>query len=493
VVCDAGVPLPAICDTAVVVINVVPVNDPPVIVDGGGTPIDTTQATTYQDNPVVICLNVLDADGDPVDITAILSGPNNGTLSNVTDGDTCLTYTPDPGYLGGDTLVAVVCDPFGGCDTVVVIISVIPNQPPIAVDDTATVAGGGSVVIPNEANDSDPEGDPFTTTTATAGNGTVTINGNGTLTYVPDPGFCGTDTISYTICDTFGGCDSAIIVVTVQCPPIAVDDTASTNEDTPIIIPNQANDSDPNGDPFSTTSASAGHGTVTINGDGTLTYTPDPNYCGTDTITYTICDSTGLCDSAIIIVTVICVNDPPIANDDNGSVPQGGSVDVPVLGNDSDPEGDVLTVTSASADHGSVVINPDGTLTYTPDPDYCGPDTITYTVCDPEPLCDTGFVFITVECANTVLAVPEGFSPNGDGIGDTWVIQGLENYPGASVKIFNRYGNAVFEADPYRNDWDGTNTNSFSIGDQLPIGTYWYILDLKNGEEPQAGFIYLNR
>ncbi|MBP6312679.1 MAG: tandem-95 repeat protein, partial [Flavobacteriales bacterium] len=314
VICDTGIPLPAICDTAVVYITVTPVNDPP-YVEIGGNVVDTVYANTMLNTSIIICLNAFDPEGDAVDVTAVIVNPTNGTATNFADGDTCFTYTPDPGYVGGDTLVITVCDNLNAGDTIVVIINVTDNLPPFAVDDTASVNGGGSVVIDNEGNDSDPEGDPFTTTVATAGNGTVVINGDGTLTYTPSPTFCGTDTISYTICDDNGACDTAIILVTVNCPPVAVDDSVSTFEDTSVIIDVVGNDSDPNGDPFSVTVATAGNGTVVINSDGTLTYSPDPNYCGTDVITYTICDTTGLCDTGMVTVEVICVNDPPIAVD----------------------------------------------------------------------------------------------------------------------------------------------------------------------------------
>jgi gliding motility-associated-like protein len=376
---------------------------------------------------------------------------------------------------------------------VVVVIDVIPNLPPIAVDDTASVVTGNTVDIDVQGNDSDPESGPLTTTSATAGNGTVVINGNGTITYTPNAGFCGTDTITYTVCDDAGFCDSAIVLVQVLCPPLAVDDAVSTNEDTSVVIDPLDNDTDGNGDVLDISSATAGNGTVTINDDGTITYVPNPNYCGTDTITYTVCDGSGLCDTGIIVVTVVCVNDPPIAVDDVANTGEGDPVTVDVTDNDSDVDGDILTVTNATAGNGTVVINGNGTITYTPNEGFCGTDTITYTVCDPGPLCDQAIVVVTVACDPNEVLIPQGFSPNGDGIGDTWVITGLELYPQASVQIFNRYGNVVYEATPYTNDWDGTNTNGLSVGDQLPIGTYWYILDPGTGDEPWSGYVYLNR
>lgn len=90
--------------------------------------------------------------------------------------------------------------------------------------------------------------------------------------------------------------------------------------------------------------------------------------------------------------------------------------------------------------------------------------------------------------------IPDGFSPNGDGINDLFVIRGILSYPNNSFVIFNRWGNRVFEASPYQNTWDGRSTIGVRIGgDELPVGTYFYVLDLKNGSAIYKGTIYLNR
>jgi gliding motility-associated-like protein len=92
------------------------------------------------------------------------------------------------------------------------------------------------------------------------------------------------------------------------------------------------------------------------------------------------------------------------------------------------------------------------------------------------------------------LNIPEGFSPNGDGVNDNYVIRGLQIYPKNKLSIFNRWGNLVFKAEPYRNDWDGTSTFGLNIGgDKLPTGVYYYILDLGDDSKPSKGYIYLNR
>ena len=90
--------------------------------------------------------------------------------------------------------------------------------------------------------------------------------------------------------------------------------------------------------------------------------------------------------------------------------------------------------------------------------------------------------------------IPEGFSPNGDGINDLFVIRGIERYPSNTIVIFNRWGDKVFEASPYQNTWNGTNEMGLKVGgSELPIGTYFYILNLGDGSNIYKGTIYLNR
>ncbi|HXC06150.1 MAG TPA: gliding motility-associated C-terminal domain-containing protein [Bacteroidia bacterium] len=94
----------------------------------------------------------------------------------------------------------------------------------------------------------------------------------------------------------------------------------------------------------------------------------------------------------------------------------------------------------------------------------------------------------------SVLFIPEGFSPNGDEINDVFFIRGLDLYPHNSIVIFNRWGNKVFEASPYKNTWDGTCHFGLTIGgDALPVGTYFYLFNPGDGSDILKGTIYLNR
>ena len=109
---------------------------------------------------------------------------------------------------------------------------------------------------------------------------------------------------------------------------------------------------------------------------------------------------------------------------------------------------------------------------------------------------------IVNKCLETDFNIPEGFSPNGDLINDLFVVRGIDRFPNSKIVIFNRWGDKVFEASPYTNDWDGKATIGLILGeDELPIGTYFYILDLGSISEPVLGStsnvfkgtIYLNR
>ena len=103
---------------------------------------------------------------------------------------------------------------------------------------------------------------------------------------------------------------------------------------------------------------------------------------------------------------------------------------------------------------------------------------------------DTMLITIN-DCAD--FTIPDAFSPNGDGVNDLYVIEGLEAYRNNSFQVYNRWGTQVLERSPYNNNWDGRSEASLNWGEELPEGTYYYILDLGNGDEPYTGYIYLKR
>ncbi len=179
--------------------------------------------------------------------------------------------------------------------------------------------------------------------------------------------------------------------------PDAVDDTFSTTGD-PVICDLLSNDTDPDGDSLTIISVSTPtNGSVTDNGDGTVTYTPNTGYTGTDTFTYTVDDGNGGTDSATVTINVGDGNRPPEAVDDTATS-TGGTVVIDVLGNDTDPDADPLTITElGDSAGGDAVLNEDGTVSYTPDDGFTGEDTFTYTVSDGNGGTDTATVTVTVD------------------------------------------------------------------------------------------------
>ncbi len=398
VVADAG----GLADTAAVEVTVTPVADAPEAADD--------QATTAEDEAVEIPVldNDADPDGDRLRVRSV-SPAGHGAAVVAADG-TNVTYTPDPNYHGPDRFTYVVADPGGLADTAAVEVTVTPvNDAPEAADDQAATPEDEPTAIPVLDNDGDIDGDQLRVRSVSPpGHGAAAVAADGrNVTYTPDPNYHGPDRFTYVVADPDGLADTASVEVTVtpvNDGPEAADDQATTPEDEPVEIPVLDNDADLDGDRLRVQSVSpAGHGTAAVAADGTnVTYTPDPNYHGPDRFTYVVADAGGLADTAAVEVTVTPVNDAPVAADDQATTPEDEPVEIPVLDNDADLDGDRLRVQSVSAaGHGAAEVAADGTnVTYTPDPNYHGPDRFTYVVADPDGLADTATVEVTVTPVN---------------------------------------------------------------------------------------------
>lgn len=189
-----------------------------------------------------------------------------------------------------------------------------------------------------------------------------------------------------------------IIGTPVSRSPEANPDIAEVDEDGSVDIDVLSNDTDPDNDisELTVTGANAGNGSVTVNADGTLTYEPAADFNGTDTIEYAITDPDGNTAIGTVTVTVNPVNDDPVAQDDVSSTDYQTAVNIDVLSNDSDIDGDTLEVIDAHTDDGSVMINDDGTLLFIPDDGFFGDAVIEYTVADNAGGFDTAQVIVTV-------------------------------------------------------------------------------------------------
>ena len=182
----------------------------------------------------------------------------------------------------------------------------------------------------------------------------------------------------------------------VNHPPLAVDDSATTLVNTLVTVDVLANDTDADGDTLSVTAvATPAHGTAAVN-NGKVDYTPANSYVGSDTFDYTVSDGNGGTDTGTVNVTVNGVNHPPVAVDDTATTVAGTLVAVNVVANDTDVDGDTLSVTGVTSPaHGTAVIN-SGKVNYTPSGNYTGSDTFDYTVSDGHGGTDTGTVTVTI-------------------------------------------------------------------------------------------------
>lgn len=253
-------------------------------------------------------------------------------------------------------------------------------------DTPLTVAAPGVL-----ANDTDPEAGALTAALAAPpASGSLTLNADGSFTFSPSANFNGSETFQYKASD--GALESNVATVTVSVAPVADapvanNDSATTDQDVAINIDVLANDSDADGGTLTVTGLTAGaNGSTLLNGDDTVTYTPNAGFFGQDTFTYMANDGTSSSGPATVTVTVNqAVNVAPVAQDDYATTRRNTAVAINVLANDSDVDG-TLVASSVTATKptrgGTAVVNANGSITYTPRQNFRGTDTFTYTVRD---------------------------------------------------------------------------------------------------------------
>ena len=365
------------------------------------TALDDSASTSEGSAVVVdVLANDSDPDADPLTV-AIQNTPGNGTAAVIASG---IRYTPNAGFDGTDTFTYLVTDSGGLSDTATVTITVSNvNIAPLATDDSASTTEGAAVTINVLANDTDADGESLTIDSVEPpDDGTAVIQGNA-IVYTPDAGFSGVDEFLYEVIDGSGATASALVTVTVSSvnqPPLAVDDNVSTEQDDPVSFMPLANDSDPDGDSISIVSATQPtSGTSEIMADK-LIYRPNAGFSGTDSFTYTIEDSNGASATATVNLSVSSTNVAPVAADDTASTAEDTAVTIDVVANDTDTNGDTLTVTTVTDPASGSVAVLGNQVVYTPDASFSGSDTFDYTVDDGNSGSDTASVTVNVVAGN---------------------------------------------------------------------------------------------
>ena len=447
-------------------------------------------ATTPEGQAVVVPVLANDAavPGQTLTITAI-SVPAHGTAQLNPDGT--ITYTPTAGYFGPDTFTYTVTDPDGQTSTATVTARVLPLAPVAAPDTYAANQGtpltvGGPGVL---GNDTDPDGLPLTAIiAANPTRGTVTLNPDGSFTYTPTAGSYGPDTFTYQASN--GTTLSDPVAVTVNVAPTL----PTTNPDTYTVIAGTTltapgasglliNDTDPNGLPLAASvAAGPAHGTLTLNADGSLIYTPTAGYVGPDSFTYRASDAAASGGAATVTINVVAAT--PVANPDAYTATSGTPLVVPastgVLANDTDPNGLPLAATVATAPlHGTLTLNGDGSLVYTPTAGYVGPDSFTYTASDGTTRSAPATVNLSVNAAAT------GTPAQPPAVVTTFPVTGTVGVPIVAAPIVSYTdGNGSTPPGSYTatiNWGDGTNASTGTVteanGVYLVSGDHTYAAD----------------
>ncbi|MGN7223889.1 Ig-like domain-containing protein [Curtobacterium flaccumfaciens] len=377
-------------DTVTVTVNVAPLaKDDTVRVAAGNTYTADSRATGVLGNDLGTDLTV-----------SSNTKPAHGelTLDKATG---AINYTPAEGFSGTDSFTYTATDSAGAPATATVAITVNPT----IANDTATTDAGTPVNVDVRHND---RGSDLVTKIVTGpANGTAAVAEDGAVDYTPTGDFSGTDSFTYTVTDG-AKVTTGPATVTVTVKPLANGDTVSTRAgETLTIAPTTLTGNDKGTDLTVTDAASVPdadgttHGDVTIDlATGTITYTPKPGFSGTDTVTYTVRDSSGQVTTGTVIVVV-----GPMAIPDTATATAGTTLTVGTDGTDGTDGKGVLandkgTKLTAKVDlepeSGDLELAKDGSYTYTPKDGFSGTDTFTYTATDPAGRTSTGTVTVTV-------------------------------------------------------------------------------------------------
>ncbi|EPU5965751.1 tandem-95 repeat protein, partial [Vibrio parahaemolyticus] len=385
-----------VSESTTVSVDVTPVNDAPVAKDD--------IATTQEDTAVTIDVlsNDTDVDGDKLSIQSATVPEAQGKVE-IVDGK--LVFTPAENFNGHAEITYTITD---GALTDQATVNVTVN----AVNDTPVVES--SIADQTLAEDFTPYtidlNTAFSDVDNVDGELTFSVSGNsniqvaivnGIATFTPTADWNGSEALTFTATDPSGESVSQTVNFTVAPVADIVADSARVVEDTPTIIKVLGNDTFEGDDKVVSLDTNNGpaNGTVSVNPDGSVTYTPNDNYHGTDSFTY-IVTSGGVSESTTVEVNVTPVNDAPVAKDDIATTQEDTAVTIDVLPNDSDVDGDKLSIESASVpkEQGTVeVVN--GKFVFTPAENFNGDAEITYTVTDGQ-LTDEAKVTVTVNPVN---------------------------------------------------------------------------------------------
>gem|GEM_PF-3543431 len=453
--------------TGTVNITVNPVNDAPVALDDNAITDEDVAVT------VDVLVNDSDIEGDVLSVSAVSAAANGSVVINE---DNTVTYTPNADFNGVDSFIYTASDGVDTSDATVTITINPVNDAPVAVG--ANVITDEDVSIAITLNGTDVDGDVLSYTLLTSPvNGTLSGIAPD-LTYTPFTNFNGLDSFTFLVND--GTVDSAVATVNITVnpandAPVADSQIVTTNEDMAVAIILTGSDID--GDALTFTPGMPANG-VLSGVAPYLDYTPNPNFNGSDSFTFTVSDGL-LSASGTVTINVTPINDAPVAFDDAAITDEDIAVTVNVLANDSDVDGDLLSVSTVSAaSNGSVFINADNTVTYTPNAGFSGVDSFTYTMSD-------GFVnasaTVTITVKNTIPDLATCSDVASTRRNQSVGVNVLSNDPGVNGLVITSVSTPANGTASLNNDhvifytpdngYSGVDTFTYTISDGVSSGT----------------------
>ena len=385
-VCDAY----GLCELASVTVNIEPLNDMPLLGDDN--------IGTQEDFLIAFNINGNDSDIENSSLTySVITDVMFGAATLSSAGE--LTYLPFTNFFGEDQLTVQACDDQGACDSSIVYINVMPiNDLPLVSNSSIQVQEDGVVSTDLINQTTDVESDILLFTSSDSSElGEFTLSENGEFYWQSAPNANGLDTLTFTVCDSDGGCTTGTIIMEVSAvndAPVAQSFTISLSEDSATQGNFFDNATDVDGDSLQVSiTQDVQHGTFIFDSTGHFVYAPTANFFGADSLVFAVCDNQSTCASGVIHFNVTFLNDLPIVSDEAMQIIVNNTMDGSVATNDIELDNEVL-IYSIIEDYsgGSFVLNSDGSYNYTPASDTTGLFYVRYQACDPCNACDEGTI-----------------------------------------------------------------------------------------------------
>ncbi|MFK8104870.1 MAG: gliding motility-associated C-terminal domain-containing protein [Saprospiraceae bacterium] len=474
-----------ICDTTYLVVTVAALPGSSVFMDT----VDIGEIKVYCLDTMVLSGAVANLENTCPTTTSFVGFSLDSTTN-------CVSYT-GLSIGGPDTACIVICDAMNNCDTTNFYIWATETGPSFIFD----------TILLNETTTFCADTNDFSGNLLTIINDCPDSAGE-FVTFDVDPvSFCveytaidlGVDSACILISDDLGNWDTTYLIVQVENPqPSTISDTLGLGEIVTFCLDTSElfGTIDTVYDICNDFMGSAVNFEVDF---VSLCIEVEAIALGVDTACIVFCDNYPVCDTVYLALNILDLQpaNPPVALNDSDTTVQNTPVSINICRNDTIPDntlslGPIIIqgLLSVGPNFGTAIENSDCTVTYVPDADECGVmDSFLYVICN-EIACDTALAKVYIECETMVsndLKIYNAFSPNGDGVNDVFMIQGIEAFPNHSLQIFNRWGTQVLNQTKYQNDWRGRWE-----GRDLVDGTYFYLFDRGDGTT-LSGYVYLHR